>query len=85
MSDTSDTSDIFHLKTYRETTMRYRVVLESSEEGFAVSVPGVPGCHSQGKTEQEALQNISDALSEYFEVVKELTQNSMVKEIEVGA
>ena len=37
--------------------MQYKVIQEESEEGFAVSVPGLPGCHSQGATEQEALEN----------------------------
>ena len=64
--------------------MKYRVVLELSEEGVAASVLGLPGCHSQGKTEQEALQNISDGIYEYVEVVKELTRNKIVREIEVG-
>jgi predicted RNase H-like HicB family nuclease len=45
--------------------MQYPVILEHSEEGFAVSVPGLPGCHSQGATEQEALENIADAIREY--------------------
>jgi len=62
----------------------YTVVLEPSEEGFSVSVPGLPGCYSQGNTEPEALQNISDAISEYLEVVKELTKHRIVREIEVG-
>ena len=34
--------------------MKYAVRVEESEEGFAVSVPGLPGCHSQGDTEAEA-------------------------------
>jgi predicted RNase H-like HicB family nuclease len=38
--------------------MKYRVVLHPSEEGFAVSCPGLPGCWSQGATEDEALANI---------------------------
>jgi hypothetical protein len=37
--------------------MKYMVILEESEEGFAASVPYLPGCHSQGATEQEALEN----------------------------
>lgn len=64
--------------------MQYTVVLEPSEEGYAVSVPGLPGCHSQGNTEQEALKNISDAVYEYLEVVRELTNHKMVRQIEVG-
>ena len=63
--------------------MRYRVILEKSEEGFAVSVPGLPGCHSQGDTEEEALQNIADAISEYLEVVAELSRDKVTREVEV--
>ena len=52
--------------------MRYTVVLEESEEGFAVSVPGLPGCLTQGATESEALENASIAIREWLEVVEEL-------------
>ena len=41
----------------------YDVVLEPAEEGgFAVYVPGMNGCVSQGETEEEALENIRDAI-----------------------
>jgi len=63
--------------------MRYRVVLEESEEGFSVSVPGLPGCHSQGATEQEALQNIAEAIAEYLDVVAQLSRDKMTREVEV--
>jgi predicted RNase H-like HicB family nuclease len=43
-----------------EQGMRYKVALRQSEEGFSVSCPGLPGCWSQGATEQEALANIRD-------------------------
>jgi len=46
--------------------MDYRVVLIESEEGFAVSCPALRGCHSQGKTREEALQNIRDAIREWL-------------------
>ena len=65
--------------------MTYRVVLQHSEEGFAVSCPGLPGCWSQGATEQEALQNIRDAIREYLEAVGELTRGQDVREVEVAA
>ena len=65
--------------------MRYKVILEPSEEGFAVSVPGLPGCHSQGKDESEALDNIRDALREYLDVVEELGREQIVREVEVEA
>jgi predicted RNase H-like HicB family nuclease len=64
-------------------SMTYRVVLQNSEEGFAVSCPGLPGCWSQGATEQEALQNIRDAIREYLEAVTELTRGQVVREVEV--
>jgi predicted RNase H-like HicB family nuclease len=65
--------------------MTYRVVLQHSEEGFAVSCPGLPGCWSQGATEQEALENIRDAIREYLEAVCELTSGQDVREVEVAA
>jgi predicted RNase H-like HicB family nuclease len=65
--------------------MTYRVVLQQSEEGFAVSCPGLPGCWSQGATEQEALENICSAIAEYLDAVSELTQGQNVREVEVAA
>lgn len=46
--------------------MDYRVVLIESDEGFAVSCPALRGCHSQGATREEALQNIRDAIREWL-------------------
>ena len=60
--------------------MRYSVILEASDEGFSVSVPGLPGCHSQGATEEEALENIADAIREYQEVACELARRSSGRE-----
>ncbi len=51
--------------------MDYRVVLIQSEEGFAVSCPALRGCHSQGKTIDEALENIKTAIREWLEVESE--------------
>jgi predicted RNase H-like HicB family nuclease len=65
--------------------MTYRVVLQKSEEGFAVSCPGLPGCWSQGATEQEALANIQSAIAEYLDAVEELTRGRDVREVEVAA
>ncbi len=46
--------------------MNYRVVLVESEEGFSVSCPALRGCHSQGRTREEALENIRDAIREWL-------------------
>ncbi|MEP6935833.1 MAG: type II toxin-antitoxin system HicB family antitoxin, partial [Nitrospirota bacterium] len=51
--------------------MRYRIAVHRSEEGFSVSVPGLPGCWSQGATDGEAVENIKDAIREYLAVVEE--------------
>ena len=54
--------------------MRYRIALLRSDEGYSVSVPGLPGCWSQGATEQEAVQNIRVAIREYLATRDELLQ-----------
>jgi len=63
--------------------MRYRIALHRSEEGYSVSVPGLPGCWSQGATEAEAVENIRDALREYLAVVEEQLDGEDIREIEV--
>ena len=47
------------------------IALHKSEEGYSGSVPGLPGCWSQGATETEALEGIKDAIREYLSVVNE--------------
>jgi predicted RNase H-like HicB family nuclease len=64
--------------------MRYKVVLVRSEEGVSVSVPGLPGCWSQGTTDEDALENIRTAIQEYLAVVAELTRGAEVREVEVA-
>src|SRR3954447_8034386 len=65
-------------------SMRYRVVLHESEEGFSVACPGLPGCWSQGATEAEALDNLRSAIEEYLEAVATLTVGADVREVEVA-
>jgi predicted RNase H-like HicB family nuclease len=65
--------------------MKYKVVLQKSEEGYAISCPALPGCWSQGRTEQEALENIKDAIGEYLAAVTDATRNADVREVEVTA
>ena len=48
--------------------MQYTVVIELGEDGYWIShVPSLPGCHSQGKTRDEALINIKEAIELYLE------------------
>ena len=64
--------------------MKYKIALRRSEEGFSVSVPGLPGCWSQGTTEQEALENIRDAIREYLAAVGDLSEDAIIREIDVA-
>ena len=63
--------------------MKYRIALHNSEEGYSVSVPGLPGRWSQGATEREAIENIRDAIREYLSVVEDQLRGEDVREIEV--
>jgi predicted RNase H-like HicB family nuclease len=65
--------------------MTYKVVLHLSEEGYSVHCPGLPGCWSQGATEEEALENIRDAIQGYLAVVNDLVSGEEVREVEVAA
>jgi len=64
--------------------MKYKIALHETEEGFSVSVPGLPGCWSQGASEQEALENIQDAIKEYLSARDELLEGTIVREVEVS-
>ena len=64
--------------------MKYKIALLKSEEGYSVSVPGLPGCWSQGETEEEAVENIQDAIREYLATIEELVRDAVVREVEVA-
>lgn len=61
--------------------MKYKIALHRSDEGCSVSVPGLPGCWSQGATEDEAIANIQTAIREYLEVVDDLLDNVEVDKL----
>ena len=51
--------------------MKFRVVIQQDEDGmFVAECPSLPGCVSQGKTREEALDNIRDAITGYLESLK---------------
>jgi predicted RNase H-like HicB family nuclease len=52
--------------------MDFKVVIEKDEDGWLVAtVPSLPGCISQGKTEKEALRNIREAISLHIKTLAE--------------
>lgn len=63
---------------------RYRVAIHRSEEGVAVSVPGLPGCWSQGHNEDEAIENIKDAIHSYLMVAEDQLNGAEVREVDVA-
>jgi predicted RNase H-like HicB family nuclease len=67
-----------------EVHMKYRIALNKSQEGFSVSVPGLPGCWSQGTTEKEAVESIREAIREYLSVVDEQLRGEEIREIDVA-
>ena len=64
--------------------MTYKVALRRTDEGYSVSCPGLPGCWSQGETEQEALANIQDAIREYLATAAELNPDAEIREVSVS-
>jgi predicted RNase H-like HicB family nuclease len=63
--------------------MKYKIVLQKTDEGYSVSCPGLPGCWSQGATEAEAIDNIKDAIREYLAAVNDSLRGADVREVEI--
>jgi predicted RNase H-like HicB family nuclease len=61
--------------------MQYRIRLVQSDAGWAVSCPSLPGCHSQGSTREEAVENIKVAVREWLEVEAEESGVAKVEEV----
>ena len=57
-------------KKVKKSVLSFSVLYESAPEGgCVVSVPALPGCHTQGDTLEEAEENIKDAIAVYLESV----------------
>ena len=64
-------------------SVKYRIALYPSEDGFSVSCPGFPGCWSQGETEEEAIKNIQIAIQEYLAAIEDLVPREQLREFEI--
>jgi predicted RNase H-like HicB family nuclease len=64
--------------------MKYKIVLEKTDEGYSVHCPGLPGCWSQGDTEAEAIENIKDAIEEYLAAINESIKDTNFREIDIA-
>ena len=67
--------------------MQYPVIIEKDEEegGFVVTRPLLKGCVSQGETEEEALENIKDAISLYLAGIEDLKRMGKFKTVDIPA
>jgi predicted RNase H-like HicB family nuclease len=63
--------------------MHYKIALHRTDEGISVSVPALPGCWSEGDTEEEALANIQEAIREYLAALEDPFKDAEVREVEV--
>lgn len=66
--------------------MKFIITMDQDEDGiFIVECPSIPGCISQGKTEQEAIENIKDAIKQCLEVRAEkgMPLTVSMREVEV--
>lgn len=68
----------------REAMMRLPITLYRDEDGwYVVECPVIPGCLSQGKTREEALQNIQEAIQLCLEVRQEQGLPLVIESLEV--
>jgi len=61
--------------------MRYTVVVNKTAHGYDVHCPALPGCHSQGQTEKEALDSIKDAIKTYLAMVRKETKGLRTRRV----
>ncbi len=48
--------------------LKYQIIIEPGEDGwFVVTVPALPGCITQGRTDKEAEENVKEAIEAYLE------------------
>jgi len=64
--------------------MKFKVIVREDKEdgGYNVSCPALPGCHSQGDTVEEALENIKEAIEGCLEVLNDRVKATKYERVE---
>jgi predicted RNase H-like HicB family nuclease len=57
--------------------MDFYITVNKNEYGYSASCPTLKGCHSQGDTEEEAIENVKIAIKEYIEALKDLEEKQI--------
>ncbi len=60
--------------------MKYKIAIHRTEEGISVSVPSLPGCWSEGDTEEEALENSQNAIREYLAALEDRFRDAEIRD-----
>ena len=64
--------------------LKYRVIIEKDEDGILVArVPDLPGCATEGKTKQELMKNVKEAIQVYIEALKEHGEPVPIETVQV--
>ena len=68
-----------------KTSYTYHAILEKTEMGYSVHCPELRGCWSQGRTKEEALENIQDAIRTYLISLRDVLRKKEVHTLRVLA
>jgi len=60
------------------------IIMEDETGGYVAFVPALPGCHTQGDTLQELLDNVKEAIELYLEMLTEEEKKELLRQRVVG-
>lgn len=60
------------------------IILEDESGGYVAFVPSLPGCHTQGDTLQELMDNVKEAVELYLETLSEEERKELFRQRVVG-
>lgn len=60
------------------------IIMEDESDGYLAFVPALPGCHTQGDTLQELMENVKEAIELYLETLPEEEKKELIKQKVVG-